>query len=198
MIALQLHMDPGLTPEELEQAIQRGHESAVVEIAEWLKQRVLECIANGVDPWGDPWEPLDPDTRSPTGRAGFRTGAMYGSVTATPTQATQGVVTATVTVGATYAAFFSARRQLVPLVWDRKVNARGRRLKSRALRHEMPEAWTQHCLEVDARHTLAAIEEAGRVALARQQEFLQRAADLSASAAPAPSFSAEMYADPWG
>lgn len=176
MIPVAVHVDLGLLPEELAAAVQRGHERAVVEIAAWLKARVIECINTGTDPWGEAWAPLDPDTRSPTGRIGVRSGAMLASITATPEAPTSGVTTAEVHIGAQYSAYFQGSRALLPLVWQRRVNDRGRRLKSRTARGDMPEAWTQAIVAIDERHVMASIEEAAGVARARQDAAMRAAA----------------------
>jgi hypothetical protein len=196
MLDIRMDLRLGFSAEALAAAVQRGHESAVVEIAEYLRVKAVECIQAGVDPWGEPWEPFDPDTRSPTGKLGVRTGAMLASITASPTTPTAGVVRAEVKVGAAYASFFGSRRPILPIVYDRNTNARGRRLKSRSLQADIPEAWMTECAAIDSRHVQAAID--AMSANAQSVQSGGSAAEAMANPwddAPAPSAGYDAFAD---
>lgn len=160
MIDLQVTLSIGLTPEQVTQAVQLGHELAAVEIAQVLLAAARRCVETGTDPWGAPWAPLDPDTRSPTGRVGVRTGALLASITATPTAHTPGVTRAEVQVGAPYAQYFQGRRPILPLAFDRGYTARGRRSRRRVESVDMPPELLQQCVEIDRRHVTEQIEAA--------------------------------------
>lgn len=160
MIDLRTTLSVSLTPEAIAQAVQLGHELAAVEIAQVLLAAARRCVETGTDPWGAPWAPLDPDTRSPTWRVGVRTGALLASITATPTAHTPGVTRAEVQVGASYAQYFQGRRPILPLAFDRGFTARGRRSARRVETVDMPAALLAQCVEIDKRHVAAQIEAA--------------------------------------
>ncbi len=170
MIGLNLTLAIGLTPEALGAAIQRGHERAMVEIAAELLRAARATIETGVDPWGEPWAPHDPDTRSPTGRIGYRTGALLASLVATPTEPTPGLTRAEVTSTLPYAPYFQGRRPILPLTFDRGFTARGRRSARREERVDMPPAMLAKLIEIDERHVMASVEEARAAANARPTE----------------------------
>lgn len=160
MIGIEHTFEVYLTPAAIAAAVQRGHERAMPEIGQLLADAARRTIDTGIDPWGEAWAPLDPDTKTKVGRVGFRTGAMYASIGHTPTAPTAGVTRAEVTVGATYAKYFQGARSILPLSFERKTNARGRRLKSRAEKVDLPPALLEQCVAIDFRLVQESIEEA--------------------------------------
>lgn len=160
MIGIEHTFEVYLTPAAIAAAVQRGHERAMPEIGQLLADAARRTIDTGIDPWGEAWAPLDPDTKNKVGRVGYRSGAMYASIGHTPTVPTAGVTRAEVTVGATYARYFQGARAILPLSYERRVNARGRRLKSRADKVELPPALLTECIEIDLRHVQESIAEA--------------------------------------
>lgn len=165
MLDLQPTLKIGLRPEGLAAAVQRGHESAVVEIAALLLELALKTIDTGIDPWGQPWAPHDPDTRSPTGRIGFRTGALRASLVASPTAPTPGVTRAEVRSTLYYAEFFQGPRPILALSYDRGFTARGRRSRRRVQSVDLPPDVQARCLEIDQRHVTQAVEAARAAAV---------------------------------
>lgn len=168
---LDLHMQLGLTPAALEAAIMRGQERAVVEIAELLREHAVARFDSATGPDGTPWDPLDPDTKSPTGQIGVRTGTLRGSITATPTSPTEGVRRAEVHVGAWYAGFFQGARPIIPVVWDRAFTRSGRRSRRRRVESvSLPDDVLARISAIVTRHVDASIEGARREAESRPTE----------------------------
>lgn len=162
MLSIGTTLSVGFTPAMLAAAIQRGHERAMVEIAAELLRVAQSTIDTGIDPWGDPWTPHDPDTKP--GRLGYRTGNLRASLVATPTQPTAGVTRAEVRATAPYASFFHAKRPILPLTYDRGFTARGRRSRRRTNTVDLPPALLAKLVEIDVRHVRASIEEARNAA----------------------------------
>jgi len=158
VIDLAVTFEINLTPEAIEAAVQRGHERAVVEIGQLLASVARRTISTGVDPWGEAWAPLDPDSQP--GQLGVRTGAMLASIYSTPTEPTAGVTRAEVNVGAWYAKFFQGKRPILPLTYDRGFTARGRRSRSRRDSVDMPPDLLAQCIEIDLHHVQTSIDQA--------------------------------------
>lgn len=157
MLAVEVSLEVNLTPDQIAAAVQRGHESAMVEIGQTLADVARQCITTGTDPWGEPWAPHDPDTKP--GTLGQRTGAMLASVYSTPTEPTAGVTRAEAGVAAPYAKYFQGRRPILPLTFDRGFTARGRRGRRRVDSVDMPPALLDRLVAIDLRHVQAALDE---------------------------------------
>lgn len=163
MLDLSLRLSVGLTPAMIEAAVQSGHETAIVEIADVLLEAARQTILTGIDPYGEAWKPHDKDTRSPTGQIGVRSGAMLASLFAV-TEVSPGVIRAEVSIGAEYSKYFQGQRAILPLAYDRGFTARGRRSRRRVQTVDLPPALLEQCIAIDLRHVTAAIEEARRTA----------------------------------
>lgn len=150
MIQVRTAVTVSLTEEALARAVQLGHERAAVEVAALLLAEARRTIETGTDPYGRPWAPLDPDTRSPTGQVGLRTGELLASITAIPAVHTPGVTRAEVRVGVPYASHFQRRRPILPLAFGPDGDGGA----------QLPDAIRARCAEIHREHVARAVAEA--------------------------------------